>query len=206
MRHGTSPNPSCGRRWRRRCPSNRRERLTSTTASTAASSTNCGSTVRLSIVVSRSGTMRAGCLMRIIAVIAVISAVSSGALLAQEAKKVPKDSVRVTVPGCTKGYIFTAGPKTEDQVGRSEIPEGMHLRMNGKKNLISEIRAHEGQMIQITGLMKKGQYNEGINVGGGVRITPGIGNAPGSRPVYENAPVNYIDVESWQPAAGNCPG
>ena len=143
--------------------------------------------------------------MRIIAVIAVISAVSCGALLAQEAKKVPKDSVRVTVPGCTKGYIFTAGPKTEDQVGRSEIPEGMHLRMNGKKNLISEVRAHEGQMIQITGLMKKGQYNEGINVGGGVRITPGIGNSPGSRPAYENAPVNYIDVESWQPSAGNCP-
>ena len=145
--------------------------------------------------------------MRIIAAIAVISAVSSGVLAAQEAKKVPKDSVRVTVPGCTKGYVFTAGPRTEDQVGRSEIPEGMHLRMNGKKDLISQIRAHEGQMIQITGLMKKGQYNTtGINVGGGVRITPGIGNAPGSRPSYENAPVNYIDVESWQPAAGNCPG
>jgi hypothetical protein len=145
--------------------------------------------------------------MRIIAVIAVISAVSSGALLAQEEKKVPKDSVRVTVPGCTKGYVFTAGPRTEDQVGRSEIPEGMHLRMNGKKDLISQIRVHEGQMIQITGLMKKGQYNTtGINVGGGVRITPGIGNTPGSRPSYENAPTNYIDVESWQPAAGNCPG
>ena len=144
--------------------------------------------------------------MRIIAVIAVISAVSSGVLAAQETKKVPKDSVRVTVPGCTRGYVFTAGPRTEDQVGRSEIPEGMHLRMNGKKDLISQIRAHEGQMIQITGLMKKGQYNTtGINVGGGVRITPGIGNSPGSRPSYENAPTNYIDVESWQPAPGDCP-
>ena len=143
--------------------------------------------------------------MRIIAVIAVISAVSTGALAAQEAKKVPKDSVRVTVPGCTKGYVFTAGPKTEDQVGRSEIPEGMHLRMNGKKNVISEIKAHEGQMIQITGLMKKGQYAEGINVGGGVRILPGVGGGNGGRPAYENTPTNYIDVESWQPAPGDCP-
>ncbi len=144
--------------------------------------------------------------MRIIAAIAVISGVLSSPLAAQEVKKVPKDSVRVTVPGCTKGYVFTAGPRTEDQVGRSEIPEGMHLRMNGKKDLISQIRVHEGQMIQITGLMKKGQYNTtGINVGGGVRITPGIGNAPGNRPAYENAPTNYIDVESWQPAPGDCP-
>jgi hypothetical protein len=39
----------------------------------------------------------------------------------------------------------------------------------------------------------------------GSGLAPGIGNAPGSRPSYENAPVNDIDVESWQPAAGDCP-
>jgi len=32
----------------------------------------------------------------------------SAALHAQEAKPVPKDSVRVLVRGCTKGYVFTA--------------------------------------------------------------------------------------------------
>src|SRR5438270_1437948 len=139
-----------------------------------------------------------GVVMRIITALIITLAVSSGLLLAQEAKKVPKDSMRVTVPGCVKGYVFTAGPRTEDQVGRSDIPAGMHLRMNGKKNLISEIRAHEGQMIQITGLMKKGQYSEGINVGGGVRITPGTSGVSAGRPSYANAPTNYIDVESWQ--------
>jgi hypothetical protein len=144
--------------------------------------------------------------MRLIITLFVAVAVSGGPLVAQDVKKVPKDSERVTVPGCVKGYVFTAGPKTEDQVGRSDIPEGMHLRMNGKKDLLSEIKAHEGQMIQITGLMKKGQYNQtGIPVGGGVRITPGIGGGNGGRPAYVNAPANYIDVESWQPAPGNCP-
>ena len=148
--------------------------------------------------------------MRIITALILSLAVSSGPLLAQEAKKVPKDSMRVTVPGCVKGYVFTAGPRTEDQVGRSDITAGMHLRMNGKKNLISEIRAHEGQMIRITGLMKKGQYNEqGIPVGGGVRVTPGVGNGGVSvgagRPSPTVGSINYIDVESWQPAAGDCP-
>jgi hypothetical protein len=79
--------------------------------------------------------------------------------------------------------------------------------MNAPKKLMAEIKAHEGEMIQITGLMKKGQYGEtGIAVGGGVRITPGVGSISGGRPSPTVGPVNYIDVESWQPAAGNCPG
>lgn len=143
----------------------------------------------------------------IITTLIAVAAVSSGPLAAQDVKKVPNDSIRVIVPGCTSGRVFTAGPRTEDQVGRSGVPEGMHLRMNGKKDLLAEIEAHEGQMVQITGLIKKGQYNQpGIPIGGGVRITPGLGGGNGGRaPSYSSAPVNYIDVESWQPAPGNCP-
>jgi hypothetical protein len=79
----------------------------------------------------------------------------------------------------------------------------MHLRMNGPKKLINEIKAYEGKMIAITGLMKKDQYNQtGIGIGGGVRITPGVAPGPSS---LSSAPVPSIDVESWQPIAGNCP-
>ena len=138
------------------------------------------------------------------AVIAITVASLSGPLVAQE-KPVPKDSMRVTVPGCTKGYVFTAGPKTEDQVARSDVPEGMHLRMNGPKKMMAEIQVHEGSMIEITGLMKKGQYPQGIAIGGGVRITPGTATASGSRPANTVASPNNIDVESWQPSVGNCP-
>ena len=144
--------------------------------------------------------------MRISAIVIVAIAVLSGPLMAQETRPVPKDSMRVAVHGCTKGYVFTAGPRTEDQVGRLDIPEGMHLRMNGPKKMMAEIKAHEGSMIAITGLMKKGQYNSGgVNIGGGVRIAPGPAQAGGSRPAYANASPNYIDVEGWQPIVGNCP-
>ena len=37
-----------------------------------------------------------------------------GVVLAQEQKPVPKDSVRIYVPGCAKGYVFTAVRATED--------------------------------------------------------------------------------------------
>ena len=120
-------------------------------------------------------------------------------LVAQESKPVPKDSIRVFIPGCTKGYIFTAGHRTEDQPGSIDIPEGMHLRMNGPKKIMAEIEANRS-MIEITGLMKRGQFKpDGVGIGGGVRITPGPSSAgPGVSQMF-------IDVEGWRPALGTCP-
>src|SRR3954451_727938 len=92
--------------------------------------------------------------MKLSAAVAVAVAVLSIAVSAQEEKKVPKDSVRVSIPGCTKGYVFTVGARTADQPGTVNIPEGMHLRMAGPKQLMAEIKAHENSMIEITGLMK----------------------------------------------------
>jgi len=142
--------------------------------------------------------------MRTAAVIIVAVAVLSGPLAAQETKPVPKNSVRVFVPGCTKGQVFTAGRRTQDEPGSVDIPEGTHLRMNGPKQMMAEIKAHEGSMIQIVGLMKKGQYGpEGVGIGGGVRIMPGPANgSPASSP---NVSQIMIDVEGWRPVAGNCP-
>ncbi len=77
----------------------------------------------------------------------IAAAVLSGTLAAQESKPVPKDSVRISIPGCTKGYIFTAGRRTVDEPGSVSVPEGMHFRMNGPKKLLAEIKAEEGSMI-----------------------------------------------------------
>src|SRR3954447_9901140 len=78
--------------------------------------------------------------------------VSSGAVGAQESSKpVPKDSVRVFVPGCSKGMIFTAGAPIEDRTGDSPVPEGMHLRMSGPKKVMADIKGLEGSRIEITG-------------------------------------------------------
>jgi hypothetical protein len=143
--------------------------------------------------------------MKTTAVIIVAVAMLSGSMIAQENKRVPKDSMRVRVPGCTKGYIFTAGRRTQDEPGSGDIPEGMHLRMNGPKKLIAEVKAHEGSMIEITGLMKKGQYQpDGVSLGGGVRVSPGP--APGGS-LAGNAGISQIliDVEGWRQVVGNCP-
>lgn len=143
--------------------------------------------------------------MRTTAVITLAIAVLSWPLVAQETRPAPKGSVRVLIPGCTRGFIFTAGPRTEDHPGNVDIPLGMHMRMNGPKDVLAEIKAHEGSMIELTGLMKKDQYNpSGVGIGGGVRIAPGP--APGGG-VAANAGVSqiFIDVEGWRQIVGNCP-
>ena len=137
-------------------------------------------------------------------IVIVAVAMLGGSLGAQEEKPVPKDSVRVSIPGCTKGYVFTAGHRTADQPGSVSIPEGLHLRMNGAKKTMGEIKAHEGSMIEITGIMKRGQYGpDGISLGGGVRITGGQGPAAGGSRVMTTQV--QIDVEGWRPAIGDCP-
>ena len=141
--------------------------------------------------------------MRTSAAILLSVAALSTVSIAQETKPVPKDSVRVAIPGCTKGYVFTAGPRTVEEPGNFEIREGMHLRMNGPKKLMSEIKAHEGSMIEIVGLMKKGQYNDGVNIGG-VRVSPGP-TGPSGRFPSPAANQIQIDVEGWRQIEGACP-
>jgi hypothetical protein len=120
---------------------------------------------------------------------------------------VPKDSVRVSIPGCTKGYVFTAAPRTADEPGSIDIAAGTHLRMNGPKKLMAEIKTHEGSRIEITGLMKKGEYGpEGISLGGGLRIAPGPApGGGGSMPPTGSGSQIPIDVEGWRQIPGGCP-
>lgn len=136
----------------------------------------------------------------------VVAAMLSGPLAAQEKKPVPKDSVRVFIPGCSKGRVFTAGPRTEDEPSGSPIPEGMHLRMNGPKETMAEIKGHEGSRIEITGLMKKGQFAEGgVSIGRGVRIGPGPSSPGGRLTPSPGGGQNMIDVEGWRRIPGDCP-
>lgn len=121
-------------------------------------------------------------------------------------KPPPKDSMRVAIPGCTKDQIFTAIRRTEEQPGSSDIPEGMHLRMNGPKKMMTDIKAREGTVIVLTGLMKKGQQRpDGVSIGGGIRISPAAPPNSG-RPVPPAPSQAYIDVENWRPGVGECPG
>jgi hypothetical protein len=143
--------------------------------------------------------------MKIAAAVASALMLAAG-LAAQEPKPVPKDSARVSVPGCSKGYIFTVASRSANEAGtNNDIPEGTHLRMNGPKKLINEIKAHQGQMIQLTGVMKVDQIpTGGVNLGGGVRVG---GGAPVGGMSQPGGGQNFIDVEGYRTIPDkSCPG
>jgi hypothetical protein len=141
---------------------------------------------------------------------ALLCAAAPLLVTAQEPKPVPKDSVRVSIAGCAKGYAFTAGRQAEDQGGNA-VPEGTHLRMNGSRKLMAELETTEGTRVEITGLMKKGQIGpEGIDIGRGVRVRPGgggpsspLGGGFGAGAAGGNQIM--IDLEGWRQLSGDCP-
>ena len=80
--------------------------------------------------------------------------------------------------GCTAGMVFTAGPRMEDPPTSLE-PRRHAPAHERPKNVMAEIKAHEGSVVGITGLMKKGQHAPGVAIGGGVRVSPGSSGTGG---------------------------
>lgn len=127
---------------------------------------------------------------------------------AQEMKPVPKNSVRVIIPGCSKGVLFVASQPAEDRPGGSAVPEGTRLRMNGPKKTMAEVKGQEGSRIEITGLIKRGQMRtDGIAVGGGARVGGGMGGPAAG--MGRGMPIPggnqlTIDIEGWRLLPGDC--
>lgn len=152
---------------------------------------------------------------RLVIALPVCVLLSSAALVTaaaqeREPKPVPKNSVRVLIPGCSKGAVFTAGRAAEDQPGGTAVPEGTRLRMMGAKKLMADIKGQEGSRIEITGLIRRGQdIRGGVPIGGGVRVGPG-GSGPaaplgGSGMPNPGSGQLMIDVEGWRHLPGDCP-
>jgi hypothetical protein len=140
--------------------------------------------------------------MKSLLVVALLAAVA-GAAVAQE-KPVPKDSLRIAIPGCSKGVVFTVVRSPEHE-SLSSVAPGRRFRLAGPKELLKEIKAFEGAVIEVTGLIRKGQLDQsGIPIGGGIRVGPApspLGGA-GRNPNYNQI---VLDVEGWRPLTGGCP-
>src|SRR5215510_9554583 len=129
--------------------------------------------------------------------IPVLAILFTVALGAQE-RKVPKDSTRVSIPGCSKGSAFVVTASPEAERTSTEIVSGRRFRLAGPKEVLNEIKKREGTIIEVTGIVKKSDLTEsGIRLGGGrVRIGGGnpqdpISSGPGRAPM---SGVAILDV------------
>ena len=121
----------------------------------------------------------------------------------------PSDSARVAIPGCVKGSAFIVTKAPENQPTQGDIAPGRRFRLSGPKDVVKDIKKHEGQLLEVTGLIRKNDLKGpgGIGLAGGrVRVGAGVPSAPTGEPsrtlTSYNQPV--LDVEGWRQLGENC--
>jgi len=147
--------------------------------------------------------------MKIAGLVTIVFLASAAVAVAQE-RPVPKDSTRVSIPGCAHNRAFIVARPREGEPVRSDIKEGRRFRLSGPKDVLAEIKAHQRDMIEVTGLIRLNDLKgpPGVSLGGGrVRIGPGNPQAPlGANGAYDpHYTESTMDVESWRPLPASCP-
>jgi hypothetical protein len=136
---------------------------------------------------------------------------ASGALLVAQEREVPKDSTRITIPGCADGRTFVVAAREGHEPTSGDLKPGRRFRLSGSKDVLKEIEKREGMMVQVTGLVRKAELAGpgGITTGGGrVRIGGGPPQAQGGDPgrtLMSGTMDAVLDVEGFDRLPDSCP-
>ncbi|HEY6509292.1 MAG TPA: hypothetical protein VIY56_14830 [Vicinamibacterales bacterium] len=138
----------------------------------------------------------------------LVGVAMAGGVVAAQEKKPPSDSELLSLPGCAKGrtFIVTEGPEHEPR--QVTVAPGRRFRLEGPKDVLNDIKRREGQLIEVTGLVRKSDVAGpgGISAAGGrVQIGAGPPRAsmgdPAREPGYNQA---IMDVSAWRLLDGSC--
>jgi hypothetical protein len=136
---------------------------------------------------------------------------ASGAALAAQEREVPKDSTRITVTGCTKGRTFIVTAREGHEPTSGDLAPGRRFRLSGPRDVLKDIEAREGTMVEVTGLVRKAELAGpgGVSVAGGrVRIGGGAPQAQSGSPnrtLMSGTTDAVLDVEGWNRLLESCP-
>ena len=141
------------------------------------------------------------------AVVVMLTLALAGARVEpQEKPRVPEDSVELTVVGCLKGRVLTTVPPREADVQRGPAVGERTFRLNGKREVMDEVKKRNRQLVEVVGLVKRSALDDkGLKAGrvsmsGGSPVA-GSGNIPTG---IENVPV--MDVISVRLRETSCAG
>jgi hypothetical protein len=129
---------------------------------------------------------------------------------AQEAKPIPADSVEVFSRGCLKGRVFTATAPAEDE-GATRGPDvmGRHFRTAGSHEIMDQVKAHNGHLVEIVGIVRKSALADegiGVKVGGRARVVIGApGTDPNRSANMAPAGVPTMDITALRLVSERCP-
>jgi len=141
------------------------------------------------------------------AVVVMLALAFAGARVEpQEKPRVPEDSVELTVVGCLKGRALTTVPPREADVQRGPAVGERTFRLNGKREVMDEVKKRNRQLVEVVGLVKRSALDDKglkagrVSISGGSPVA-GSGNIPTG---IENVPV--MDVTSIRMRETSCDG
>jgi hypothetical protein len=102
-----------------------------------------------------------------VATVLVSAGMAGLAAQTPEPKPVPSDSVEIATEGCLKGRVFTATQPREDFMRRGPNVTGRSFRLTGPRVVMDTVKTHDGDLVEITGLVRK---NDLRDLGPGTRI------------------------------------
>ena len=124
----------------------------------------------------------------------------------QEKPKVPKDSIELVVTGCLKGRVLAVSDVRQTDTQSGPIVKSRSFRVAGKKDVMNDVKEHDGHLVDVTGIVKKSSLVEpGVRVGKNVTVGggPPVAGSGGTTPI----PTEYIpvlDVETIRMRASSC--
>jgi hypothetical protein len=132
----------------------------------------------------------------------------SAAPAAQEQARVPKDSARIAIPGCSRDRVFIVADAPNHEPVGTRLEPGRRFRLAGKRELLDAIKAREGTMVEVTGLVRKADLERS----GGVRLFGGRVRIGGAQPQAPLSDVQrnstyaevVLDVESYRMLTESC--
>lgn len=122
----------------------------------------------------------------------------------QESRRVPDDSVEVTVVGCLKGRALTTVPTRGADVERGPYVGERTFRLAGKRDVMDEVRRRNRQLVEVIGIVKRSALDDRGVRSGRVSISGGSPVAGSGRIPTGVEEVPVMDVTSVRLRAASC--
>lgn len=120
----------------------------------------------------------------------------------QEKRRIPEDSVQLTVIGCLKGRVLRTLDERPRGVESGPYVGERTFRVAGKKDVMSTVKKYDRQLVEVIGIVRRADLDDkGITVGG---ISISGGPPVSGRPPSPGANIPVMDVETVRLRAGSC--